>query len=115
MCSINYQMTTAFRTPLLHYGCSRLKHMISAPFTKERPVRQSQLGPALLVVDDTMSIRELLIHTLRSLVPYIEVENLVRRDPSLIHALTGPVYIMGAEPDDVLVGRLPCLSAFCQP
>ena len=33
-------------------------------------MRQSQLGPALLVVDDTMSIRELLIHTLRSLVPY---------------------------------------------
>jgi two-component system chemotaxis response regulator CheY len=32
-------------------------------------MRQSQLGPALLVVDDTMSIRELLIHTLRSLVP----------------------------------------------
>ena len=33
-------------------------------------MRQSQLGPALLVVDDTPSIRELLIHTLRSLVPY---------------------------------------------
>jgi CheY-like chemotaxis protein len=33
-------------------------------------VRQSQPAPALLVVDDTMSIRELLIHTLRSLVPY---------------------------------------------
>ena len=33
-------------------------------------MRQSQSLPALLVVDDTMSIRELLIHTLRSLVPY---------------------------------------------
>ena len=33
-------------------------------------MRQSQLGPALLVVDDTPSIRELLIHTLCSLVPY---------------------------------------------
>jgi CheY-like chemotaxis protein len=32
-------------------------------------VRQSQPVPALLVVDDTASIRELLIHTLRSLVP----------------------------------------------
>jgi DNA-binding NtrC family response regulator len=31
-------------------------------------MRQSQLGPALLVVDDTPSIGELLIHTLRSLV-----------------------------------------------
>jgi two-component system, response regulator, stage 0 sporulation protein F len=43
--------------------------MISAPFAKERPVRQSQPAPALLVVDDTLSIPELLIHTLRSLVP----------------------------------------------
>jgi CheY-like chemotaxis protein len=33
-------------------------------------MRQSQPSPALLVVDDTMSIRELLMHTLRSLVPY---------------------------------------------
>lgn len=33
-------------------------------------MRQSQPVPALLVVDDTPSIRELLIHTLRSLVPY---------------------------------------------
>jgi CheY-like chemotaxis protein len=33
-------------------------------------MRQSQPLPALLVVDDTPSIRELLIHTLRSLVPY---------------------------------------------
>jgi DNA-binding NtrC family response regulator len=33
-------------------------------------VRQSQHGPALLVVDDTPSIRELLMHILRSLVPY---------------------------------------------
>ena len=31
---------------------------------------RSQPVPALLVVDDTASIRELLIHTLRSLVPY---------------------------------------------
>jgi len=44
--------------------------MISEPFTRERPVPQSQPVPALLVVDDTPSIRELLIHTLRSLVPY---------------------------------------------
>src|SRR6266540_137026 len=44
--------------------------MISEPFTKERPARQCQPVPALLVVDDTPSIRELLIHTLRSLVPY---------------------------------------------
>jgi response regulator RpfG family c-di-GMP phosphodiesterase len=44
--------------------------MSSEPFTKERPARQSQPVPALLVVDDTPSIRELLIHTLRSLVPY---------------------------------------------
>jgi CheY-like chemotaxis protein len=44
--------------------------MISESFTKERPARQSQPVPALLVVDDTMRIRELLIHTLRSLVPY---------------------------------------------
>jgi CheY-like chemotaxis protein len=33
-------------------------------------VQQSQPSPALIVVDDTSSIRELLIHTLRSLVPY---------------------------------------------
>ena len=33
-------------------------------------MRQSQLPPAVLVVDDTPSIRELLMHTLRSLVPY---------------------------------------------
>ena len=33
-------------------------------------MRQSGPLPALLVVDDTLSIRELLIHTLRSLVPY---------------------------------------------
>ena len=33
-------------------------------------MRQSQLGPALLVVDDMPSICELLSHTLRSLVPY---------------------------------------------
>ena len=33
-------------------------------------MRQSQLGPALLGVDDTPSIPELLMHTLRSLVPY---------------------------------------------
>jgi CheY-like chemotaxis protein len=33
-------------------------------------VRQSQLLPALLVVDDTPSLPKLLIHTLRSLVPY---------------------------------------------
>jgi DNA-binding response OmpR family regulator len=33
-------------------------------------MRQSQPVPALLVVDDTSSIRELLIHTLRHLVPY---------------------------------------------
>lgn len=33
-------------------------------------MRQSQPRPALLVVDDTPSIRELLIHTLRCLVPY---------------------------------------------
>jgi DNA-binding NtrC family response regulator len=32
-------------------------------------VRQRQPVPALLVVDDTMSIRALLIHALRSLVP----------------------------------------------
>ena len=32
-------------------------------------MRQSQPVPALLVVDDTMRIPELLIHTLRSLVP----------------------------------------------
>jgi CheY-like chemotaxis protein len=44
--------------------------MISEPFVKERPVRQSQPVPALLVVDDTPSIRELVIHTLRSLATY---------------------------------------------
>jgi CheY-like chemotaxis protein len=33
-------------------------------------MRQSQPVPVILVVDDTPSIRELLIHTLRSLVPY---------------------------------------------
>ena len=33
-------------------------------------MRQSQPSPAVLVVDDTLSIRELLIHTLRSLVPH---------------------------------------------
>jgi DNA-binding response OmpR family regulator len=33
-------------------------------------VRQGQPVPALLVMDDTPSIPELLIHTLRSLVPY---------------------------------------------
>jgi DNA-binding NtrC family response regulator len=43
--------------------------MIRVPFTKERPARQSQPVPALLIVDDTMRIRKLLIHTLRSLVP----------------------------------------------
>lgn len=32
-------------------------------------MRQSQLSPAVLVVDDTPSIPELLIHTLRSRVP----------------------------------------------
>jgi CheY-like chemotaxis protein len=44
--------------------------VISKPFAKERSMRQRQPVPALLVVDDTMSIRELLMHTLRSLVPY---------------------------------------------
>lgn len=44
--------------------------MINEPLTKERPARQSQPVPALLVVDDTPSIRKPLIHTLRSLVPY---------------------------------------------
>ena len=34
--------------------------MISETLTKERPARQSHPSPALLVVDDTMSIHELL-------------------------------------------------------
>jgi two-component system, response regulator, stage 0 sporulation protein F len=44
--------------------------MIGERFTKERSMRSERPLSALLIVDDTMSTRELLIHTLRSLVPY---------------------------------------------
>jgi CheY-like chemotaxis protein len=67
--------------------------MIGKPFTKERPARPSQPVPALLVVDDTMSIRELFIHTLRSLVLY-EVIAVTDATAALAVLATRPVPLL---------------------
>ena len=68
--------------------------MISEPFTKERPGRQSQPFSALLIVNDTPSIPELLIHTQRSLVPY---------EVSAVTNATAALAVLAARPIPLLI------------
>lgn len=57
-------------------------------------MRQSQPVPALVVVDDTPSIRELLIRTLRSLVPYAVI---------VISDATAALAVLDARPIPLLI------------
>lgn len=66
----------------------------------------STIPPVLRVPSGAVIEVETKEATDRQLSPSSTVEDLLRRDRSLIHPLTGPVYIETAEPGDVLAVTL---------